>query len=390
MMAVLPKPPLRTIEAADDKAYYEKPGCKIYVKGGVYKANQFCLYGSGISKAKPTIWEGYRDEQGRRVVIDCSECVDDGLRIRAKWIVLRHIDVCNSKFDGVKDHKETARENTYEDVRSYNNNGKGFCVSTSNNLLIKCVAWDNVDRTGTGPGEHGDGFAMNDGAENNRFIECVSYRNSDDGFDTYGSRRNVFIRCIAYQNGINRLNLNPFAGDGNGFKLGIAFGDESQAHNIAFRCLAYNNRLAGFDFNGGAGNYIINCTAYSDKPVEFKNPRTFKMGDRSGLANYLINNLAYPAPAEEDITDELTRAAQRTNSWNSYTIKTTDLLSLAPNSPNFMKLSASSPLRNKGTDISQNSAYSEVVSRLINTDLGYIGLTDLGYIGLPDLGCFED
>ncbi|HOJ78952.1 MAG TPA: right-handed parallel beta-helix repeat-containing protein [Bacillota bacterium] len=304
--------------------------------------------------------------------------------------MLRHIDVCNSKFDGFKDHKTEAGENIYEDIRSYNNNGKGFCISTSNNILSKCVAWDNVDRDGDEPGEHGDGFAMNDGAENNRFIECVSYRNSDDGFDTYGSRRNVFIRCIAYQNGINRLNLNPFAGDGNGFKLGIAFGDESQAHNIAFRCLAYNNRLAGFDFNGGAGNYIINCTAYSDKPVEFKNPRTFKMGDRSGLANYLINNLAYPAPAEEDITDELTRAAQRTNSWNSYTIKTTDLLSLAPNSPNFMKLSASSPLRNKGTDISQNSAYSEVVSRLINTDLGYIGLTDLGYIGLPDLGCFED
>jgi hypothetical protein len=85
----------------------------------------------------------------------------------------------------------------------------------------------------------------------NRFINCRSWGNSDDGYDCWEAGNPIsFTNCLAYDNGKDIWHKGGFQGDGNGFKLGVhnRSGHARDAH-IVVNCKAWNNRGRGFDSN---------------------------------------------------------------------------------------------------------------------------------------------
>ena len=94
----------------------------------------------------------------------------------------------------------------------------------SDNLILNCTAKNNCDNETM---ENADGFAAKlTCGEGNVFDGCMSYNNSDDGWDLYAKSETgpigvVTIRnCIAFRNGYTEFGEGFGDCDGNGFKLG--------------------------------------------------------------------------------------------------------------------------------------------------------------------------
>ena len=98
----------------------------------------------------------------------------------------------------------------------------------SNNLIINCTAFDNCDYPDQGgTGENADGFAAKlTCGEGNVFDGCISYCNSDDGWDLFAKSATgpigvITIRnCVSFGNGTLSNGVHYANGDMNGFKLG--------------------------------------------------------------------------------------------------------------------------------------------------------------------------
>jgi pectate lyase len=136
----------------------------------------------------------------------------------------------------------------------------------SNNLILNCTSKNNCDDETM---ENADGFAAKlTCGEGNVFDGCMSYNNSDDGWDLYakeatGSIGVVTIRnCIAFRNGYTEYGEGYGECDGNGFKLGG--GGVGTAH-IVENCLAFENLNCGFtDNNNPKLESLTNCTSYNN------------------------------------------------------------------------------------------------------------------------------
>ena len=162
----------------------------------------------------------------------------------------------------------------------------------SNNLILNCTSYNNADKTG----ENADGFACKLTAGNgNVFDGCISYSNSDDGWDLYakeatGSIGVVTIKnCVAFNNGKLTTGSSYGNGDMNGFKLGGSNGKVPTAH-IVSNCIAFANGHDGFTDNGNGGSLsLTNCTSYNNAKVNFNFYRTNK-GNFTGLVTGSPNN----------------------------------------------------------------------------------------------------
>ncbi|MDO5339189.1 MAG: hypothetical protein Q4E78_03640 [Eubacteriales bacterium] len=140
----------------------------------------------------------------------------------------------------------------------------------SNNLIINCTAFDNCDFPEQGgTGENADGFAAKlTCGEGNVFDGCISYCNSDDGWDLFakkatGSIGVVTIRnCVAFANGTLTNGKHYSNGDMNGFKLGGS--GVGTPHNV-LNCLSFNNGATGFtDNNNPSELTLTNLTAWGN------------------------------------------------------------------------------------------------------------------------------
>src|SRR5215207_8991775 len=102
--------------------------------------------------------------------------------------------------------------NIVENCKAYRNGfgsqfeGWGFVLwgNAANNTFLNCDAYFNADSAGDG--SNGDGFYTRPLGTGNLLQGCRSYRNSDDGFDTFittsGTEAAVtFENCWAYRNG---------------------------------------------------------------------------------------------------------------------------------------------------------------------------------------------
>lgn len=145
----------------------------------------------------------------------------------------------------------------------YNVNYSTVDLWPSNNLILNCTAFDNKDDKTS---ENADGFAAKLTCGNgNVFDGCISYCNSDDGWDLFAKTETGAIgvvtikNCVAFGNGKLTNGVGSANGDMNGFKLG---GSGVGTPHVVENCLAFLNGATGFtDNNNPSGITLVNCTA---------------------------------------------------------------------------------------------------------------------------------
>jgi polygalacturonase len=144
----------------------------------------------------------------------------------------------------------------------------------SNNVVDNCESYENKD----GSMINADGFASKSGSgDNNRFINCVSHDNADDGWDLYNTLsdgpngRAIIENCVAYNNG------------NNGFKLG---GEGREVSHILRNSVAFHNTLDGITDNF--------------------NPGELRVENNTSFDNRRFNIILRPSPYKKDADGNLT------------------------------------------------------------------------------------
>ncbi|MBR0485477.1 MAG: right-handed parallel beta-helix repeat-containing protein, partial [Oscillospiraceae bacterium] len=157
-------------------------------------------------------------------------------------------------------------EDTGLQISRYRTDAAAIADWPTNNLVKNCTSKNNCDEATM---ENADGFAAKlTCGEGNIFDGCISYNNSDDGWDLYAKEETGPIgvvtlkNCIAFRNGFTEDGRGYGDCDGNGFKLGG--GGIGTRHKVE-NCLAFENLNCGFtDNNNPEFGDMKNCTAYNN------------------------------------------------------------------------------------------------------------------------------
>ena len=173
----------------------------------------------------------------------------------------------------------------------------------SNNLIKNCTSKNNCDEATM---ENADGFAAKlTCGEGNVFDGCMSYNNSDDGWDLYAKTETgpigvVTIKnCVAFRNGFTEDGRGYGDADGNGFKLG---GGGVGTRHVVENCLAFENLNCGFtDNNNPLFGDMKDCTAYNNG-----------IGG-NGKANYMVYRCASDATFANMVSYTNTSRVSKTN-----------------------------------------------------------------------------
>ncbi|MBQ8079776.1 MAG: hypothetical protein IJ236_07475 [Oscillospiraceae bacterium] len=173
----------------------------------------------------------------------------------------------------------------------------------TNNLVKNCTSKNNCDDATM---ENADGFAAKlTCGEGNVFDGCISYNNSDDGWDLYAKEETgpigvVTIKnCIAFRNGFTEDGRGYGNCDGNGFKLGG--GGIGTRHKVE-NCLAFENLNCGFtDNNNPEFGDMKDCTAYNNN-LSGGDKANFKIYRNSPTATF-ANMLSYTSTANVSKTN---------------------------------------------------------------------------------------
>ncbi len=196
-------------------------GYTIWMEEGTYKAYE--LYGAPIVIAESNsgaegAYKTISSINGGTVTIDFSGMAElgsnRGIVLDGSYWHFYDIDICNAGDNGML---LSGDNNIIELCQFYANHDSGLQISRyntsadtidlwpSNNLILNCTAFDNKDEATC---ENADGFAAKlTCGEGNVFDGCISYCNSDDGWDLYakpatGSTGVVTIKnSVAFGNG---------------------------------------------------------------------------------------------------------------------------------------------------------------------------------------------
>ena len=208
-----------------------------------------------------------------------------GIVIKGNYYYIEGLTITNCGASGI--HISGSYNKVENCILAYNGNtGLSISSSSSNpkdtwahdNLVLNCTSygnydWDRLDLENQGEDADGFGCKITSGP-NNVFDGCISYNNSDDGWDLFtkqltGKIGSVTIKnCVAFNNGYS------ITGDdlknGNGFKLG---GRAIEVDHFVSNSIAFNNKMNGFDDNSNPGTITLkNCTGYNN------GSRNFAMG----------------------------------------------------------------------------------------------------------------
>ena len=259
-------------------------GYTIWMEEGTYKAYE--LYGAPIVIAESNsgaegAYKTISSINGGTVTIDFSGMAElgsnRGIVLDGSYWHFYDIDICNAGDNGML---LSGDNNIIELCQFYANHDSGLQISRyntsadtidlwpSNNLILNCTAFDNKDEATC---ENADGFAAKlTCGEGNVFDGCISYCNSDDGWDLYakpatGSTGVVTIKnCVAFGNGKLTNGEGSANGDMNGFKLGGG-NKQCPTPHVVTNCLAFNNGATGFTDNGNGGAVTLtNCTSVNN------------------------------------------------------------------------------------------------------------------------------
>lgn len=272
-----------------------KAGQAILLMDGTYQFDKQITIPYG-NNGSSNAYKVLRAADQANVIFDCSAqpyITSDlglnarGLQIEGDYWYVSDITVYNAADNGIF---IAGKHNVVEKCILKGNRDTGLQISRrssqlsnmedwpSDNLILNCTSFDNWDPKTS---ENADGFAAKLTCGNgNVFDGCISYCNSDDGWDLYAKTATgpigvVTIRnCVSFGNG-KLTNGNSYAnGDMNGFKLGGSNGAVPTKH-IVTNCLAFNNGNHGFTDNGnGAALTITGCTSYNNGKSNFAFDRT--------------------------------------------------------------------------------------------------------------------
>ena len=259
-------------------------GYTIWMEEGTYKAYE--LYGAPIVIAESNsgaegAYKTISSINGGTVTIDFSGMAElgsnRGIVLDGSYWHFYDIDICNAGDNGML---LSGDNNIIELCQFYANHDSGLQISRyntsadtidlwpSNNLILNCTAFDNKDEETC---ENADGFAAKlTCGEGNVFDGCISYCNSDDGWDLYakpatGSTGVVTIKnSVAFGNGKLTNGEGSANGDMNGFKLGGS-NKQCPTPHVVTNCIAFNNGATGFTDNGNGGAVTLtNCTSVNN------------------------------------------------------------------------------------------------------------------------------
>jgi hypothetical protein len=350
--------PLQTVSKALDEV---QAGDVILLRGGVYDCRATIKIEASGQADKPLALWAYPDELP---VLDFQNSGggDRGIELAGSFWHIKGLVIQHAGDNGIIVY---GAGNCLEQIVSRYNGDSGIQLHTgaAHNLIQNCDSYSNYDRGNHG--ENADGFAAKFTlGEGNTFVGCRSWGNSDDGYDLWEAGRGVtLVDCWAFRNGVNTWGDKAFAGDGNGFKLGHGGG----AH-VLIACVAYDHPHNGIDVNGNVtGVTLYNCTCVGNRGPNF-------YFDEHSSSHVMRNNLSYLGSVV--VYDEIDDAY---NSWNGFSIKATDFLSLDPNG-------IDGPRRADGTLPALPFLRPSPGSVLIDAGVD-VGLPYEGHA--PDLGAFE-
>ena len=261
-----------------------KPGNTIWMFSATYYVYDMYKAPIIISEDNSGTADAYKTVSsinGKPVTINFDGMAEEGsnrgITLDGSYWHFYDIDICNAGDNGMLlsgDH------NVLELCQFYANHDSGLQISRYNtsynsieqwpsyNTILNCTAYDNKDIKTC---ENADGFAAKlTCGEGNVFDGCISYCNSDDGWDLYAKPATgpigvVTIKnCIAFGNGKLTDGSGSADGDMNGFKLGGSNGACPTPH-VVENCLAFNNGATGFTDNGNGGAIkMSNCIAVNN------------------------------------------------------------------------------------------------------------------------------
>ncbi len=143
-------------------------------------------------------FDGYRSSVDEGATSSAAALSVEGSGCRVENIIIE-----NAPYVGLRINNGEGN-NLIENVVSRYNGGSGFAMSNfvHDNTLKNCYAYRNCDIITKG--ENADGFWVAFGAgTGNRLINCYSWENADDGFDSFRMFNEVYYEnCFAWRNGV--------------------------------------------------------------------------------------------------------------------------------------------------------------------------------------------
>jgi hypothetical protein len=326
-------------------------GDTVYIRGydavGAAVTTWFNPSRQGDVNGEPITITGYRDETPRFDTSGSNMNSVYAYEIQ-NW-VFRGIEFAGGADFGLLvsgDPGDRGNDVLVENCVAHGYGSAGFRLRTecANVTFRNCHSYGQTD------GGSGDGFTVNDRADNLLFEDCTATYNADDGFDMYDARPvdggATFRRCFAGFNGYEFGTTNV-VGNGNGFKLGgVGSGGDTGGHTLE-RCVAYRNDRRGFDGNNADNPLsVYHCTAW-DTGVGFR-----RTGD--GAEHVYRNNLAWGNDAATSFNGSVD---SRGNSWDLdvgdplFRDTATDEDGTPATPGEFLRLDADSPAIGAGTSV---------------------------------------
>ncbi|WP_099468051.1 right-handed parallel beta-helix repeat-containing protein [Konateibacter massiliensis] len=210
---------------------------------------------------------------------------DNGIMVSGSHNVIERCIFDSNRDSGLQISRSSSSVTNYSDWPSYN-------------YIINSTAKNNCDPATY---ENADGFASKlTCGDGNVFDGCISYNNSDDGWDLYAKTDTGAIgvvtiqNCIAMRNGMTEDGTTKDSCDGNGFKLG---GSGVGTPHVVTNCIAIQNLHHGFtDNNNPSALQITNCTAFDNNTGGSKN--NFSL--YRCLNAYVANCVSYTTSSTSD------------------------------------------------------------------------------------------
>lgn len=266
------------------------PGGTIYMEEGTYEPFSIPLSSSGnkgARKALKALGEVKITGESKIFVLDSDYWDVAGLDVDGRNVTGSRGVMIHGSHNVMKD---SLIHNTSSDAGLTITKSRGSrSLWPSHNLVENCEAYENVD----GSKINADGFASKScSGDDNRFVNCVSHDNADDGWDLYNTLsdgpngRTIIENCVAYNNG------------NNGFKLG---GEGREAAHILRNSVAFHNNLDGITDNFNPGELTVeNNTSFDNRRFNIiMRPSPYKTDSDGNLTadGTIVNNVSYRSAA---------------------------------------------------------------------------------------------
>jgi len=374
-------------------------GDSLILRGGMYSFNSLQQISKSGSSAKLLQIVAYKTEipilDFRTEPYNSS---NQGVKLSGNYVHFKGITIQGAGDNGLQ---VTGSNNIIELCTTRWNCDAGTQMKGgSDNLILNCDSYENFDYESGGIatpdfGGNADGFAdkqyTNTGT--NKFKGCRSWRNGDDGWDSYEKIGNtVYDSCWCYANGPATFDMSQNIrfktdsaswfyqfkstnyvmtnyGNGNGFKFG---GNYTANNCTAHHCVSVGNLVKGFDQNNNNGTMTLNnCTGYINK---------YNYGFSNSTYGTLIIKNSASLSSTSSNTFACKSVTQAYNSWNTgFTCVTGDFISL--DYSQLLNARQSDGSLPEITLLHQKST-SSMIDKGTNVGFSYSG-------SAPDLGAFE-